>query len=479
VRRGAGFVAEAAGEGAGGDQGVPGERRHVERLVQSLQRPGSGGGEVGAAPGGRWHGEVDELGLAAVAVGRDHRAPRERGGHLCAVVTADDVEAEVKARRDARAGQHVAFVDEEDVRIHLDRGELGSEGVGVGPVGRRAAPVEQPGVGEGEGAGADRHHAGAVGGGPPQGVEQRRRRGLIGRAITGDYNRVRSLDDADAVLDRDVEPARAAHRAGLDRGEGEVVSGRAEVPEEVRRRGEIEHPDALQNHGHDSVRRHWQDSSGQCHFCHWRDRWAAVIVVGMEQVQILIYDGADELDAIAPFEILAGAGFAVELVSLDPVPAIRAAHGLSLTPSRVLGPAPELLVVPGGSWVSRAPQGAWAEVQRDVMPAAIAERHAAGSVVASVCTGAMLLAASGMLRGRPAVTHRAAIEALAAAGAEVRPDARVVDDGDVLTAGGVTSAIDMALHVIWRERGPEAARAGARRLEHVPGGKVVEVLRAA
>jgi transcriptional regulator GlxA family with amidase domain len=199
----------------------------------------------------------------------------------------------------------------------------------------------------------------------------------------------------------------------------------------------------------------------------------------MEQVQILIYDGADELDVVAPFEILAAAGFAVELVSLDPTPIIRTAHGLSLSPSRFLGPAPELLVVPGGSWISRAPEGAWAEVQRGVMPAAIAERHAAGSVVAGVCTGAMLLAASGMLRGRPAITHRAAIEDLRQTGAEVHPDARVVDDGDVLTAGGVTSAIDMALHIVWRERGPKAARAGARRIEHVSSGPVVEVLRAA
>lgn len=199
----------------------------------------------------------------------------------------------------------------------------------------------------------------------------------------------------------------------------------------------------------------------------------------MEQVQILIYDGADELDVVAPFEILAAAGFDVELVSLDPAPIVRTAHGLSLSPSRFLGPAPELLVVPGGSWISRGSQGAWAEVQRGVMPAAIAERHAAGSVVAGVCTGAMLLAASGMLRGRPAVTHRAALEELAAAGVEVHRDARVVDDGDVLTAGGVTSAIDMALHIVWRERGPKAARAGAQRIEHVSAGPVVEVMRAA
>lgn len=197
----------------------------------------------------------------------------------------------------------------------------------------------------------------------------------------------------------------------------------------------------------------------------------------MEQVQILIYDGVDELDAVAPYEILAAAGFEVELVSLDPSPIIRAAHGLSLTPNRFLGPAPDLLVVPGGGWLTKAPQGAWAEVQNGVMPAAIAERHAAGSVIAGVCTGVMLLAASGMLRNRPAVTHQAALEDLLAAGAEVHPDGRVVDDGDVLTAGGVTAAIDLALHIVRRERGAGAAQAGARRIEHVAQGPVVEVLR--
>jgi transcriptional regulator GlxA family with amidase domain len=132
----------------------------------------------------------------------------------------------------------------------------------------------------------------------------------------------------------------------------------------------------------------------------------------------------------------------------------------------VLDPAPELLVVPGGAWASRAPQGAWAEVRRGVIPAAIAERHAAGSVVAGVCTGVMLLAASGMLRGRPAVTHRVALEELREAGADLRPEARVVDDGDVLSAGGVTSAIDLALHIVERERGEEAAAVGARRIEY-------------
>jgi transcriptional regulator GlxA family with amidase domain len=197
----------------------------------------------------------------------------------------------------------------------------------------------------------------------------------------------------------------------------------------------------------------------------------------MEQVQILIYDGLDELDAIAPFEILAAAGFDVELVTVvQQTWSVQTAHGALIHPHGALGPAPELLVVPGGAWASRAANGAWGEVKRGVLPAVIAERHHAGSAVAGVCTGVMLMAASGMLRGRPAVTHRVALEELREFGADVRPEARVVDDGDVLSAGGVTSAIDLALHLVERERGKDAAAAGARRIEHERRGPVLATL---
>lgn len=193
----------------------------------------------------------------------------------------------------------------------------------------------------------------------------------------------------------------------------------------------------------------------------------------MQLVQILLYAGVDELDVIGPFEILAAAGLPTELVTLDGAGPVATAHGISLTPHGALAPAPELLVVPGGNWATRAPHGAWAEVQRGELPAVIAERHAAGSTVAAVCTGVMLLAASGMLDGRPAVTHRAALEDLRAAGADVHPEARVIDDGDVLTAGGVTSGLDLALHIVARELGEQAARAGAERIEHQPRGPLL------
>ncbi|RDH79791.1 DJ-1/PfpI family protein [Mycolicibacterium moriokaense] len=179
-----------------------------------------------------------------------------------------------------------------------------------------------------------------------------------------------------------------------------------------------------------------------------------------------MFDGLDELDVVAPFEILASAGYPVELVTLQPCDAVTAAHGMTLNPDGVLGPRPDLLIVPGGRWASKLSDSAWGEAQRGAIPSAIAQRHAAGSRIAGVCTGAMLIAAGGILRGRPAVTHRSALDDLRDFGAQVHPEARVVDDGDVLTSAGVTSGIDLALHLIELDRGRDAALAEAARIEH-------------
>jgi transcriptional regulator GlxA family with amidase domain len=182
-------------------------------------------------------------------------------------------------------------------------------------------------------------------------------------------------------------------------------------------------------------------------------------------IEILIYEGFDELDAIGPFEVLAPVH--PRLVTLEPADTITASHGLEITPHGVLSAIPEVLIVPGGGWAARNEQvGAYAEYLRGAIPTAIAERHARGSIVASVCTGAMLLARAGILTGRPAVTHHVALEDLRAAGADLRADARWVDDGDVLTAGGVTSGIDLALHLLERLQGSEAAEEAERVLEH-------------
>ena len=190
-------------------------------------------------------------------------------------------------------------------------------------------------------------------------------------------------------------------------------------------------------------------------------------------IQVLLYDGFDELDAIGPYEILHGAGIPTEYATVDGAERITASHGTVIVPPATLAEKPDLLVVPGGGWRTRNETGTWGEYIRGVIPEAIAQRHAAGSTVASVCTGAMLLAKAGILDGRPAVTHWAALEDLRNDGADVREDARVVDDGDVLTAGGVTSGLDLALHLLERYKGAESAQFAARLLEHEPVGTVL------
>ena len=174
--------------------------------------------------------------------------------------------------------------------------------------------------------------------------------------------------------------------------------------------------------------------------------------------EVLVYPGFDELDALAPWEVLSGLAKAREdldaaLVSLDGAGPVRASHGAIITPHRALSARPEVIIVPGGGWNDDAPEGARAEARRGELPAALRARHEAGSLIASVCTGAMLLAAAGLLDGRPAITHHLAIDDLRAAGARV-VHARVVDDGDIVTAGGVTSGLDLALHLVERHFGP-------------------------
>ncbi|HXD67625.1 MAG TPA: DJ-1/PfpI family protein [Solirubrobacteraceae bacterium] len=207
--------------------------------------------------------------------------------------------------------------------------------------------------------------------------------------------------------------------------------------------------------------------------------------------EVLVFDGFDDLDAIAPLEILTAAGFPTRVVR----PAghgttVHSAHGLMLHVDGELAAAfdvscaeatageapcdeatPALVLVPGGGWLDAA-SGVRDQCEGP-LPAALAARHDAGAVMASVCTGAMLLARAGLLSGRPAVTNRNALDDLAAAGADVRRGARVVDDGSVVTAGGPAAGIDLAIRLVARFAGEEAARDAAERVEHEPVGPVL------
>ncbi|MDQ3408813.1 MAG: DJ-1/PfpI family protein [Actinomycetota bacterium] len=186
---------------------------------------------------------------------------------------------------------------------------------------------------------------------------------------------------------------------------------------------------------------------------------------------VVIFPAFDDLDAFGPFEVLAnarlgGADIAVRLVTLHPAQTVPTSHGATVVPHGALDgeSAPNLLVIPGGGWNDSAQTGARAEA-RGELPAAIARLHAGGTTIASVCTGAGIVAAAGLLDGREAATHHRAREELRERGVEV-VDARVVDDGDVLSAGGVTAGIDLALWLVERSFGAGLADAIAREMEH-------------
>jgi transcriptional regulator GlxA family with amidase domain len=188
------------------------------------------------------------------------------------------------------------------------------------------------------------------------------------------------------------------------------------------------------------------------------------------QIDIVLYDGFDELDALAPYEVfrsaaVLGAHIRAELVGAHGAGTITADHGARL----VVAPGPsddcDMVLVPGGGWNTRSDVGAWGEAQRGDLPARLAALHASGKTVASVCTGALLLASAGITTGRPATTHHSAVEDLRASGANVI-SARVVDDGDVITAGGVTSGIDLALLIVERQAGSDITDQVAREIEY-------------
>ncbi|WP_418276638.1 DJ-1/PfpI family protein [Isoptericola jiangsuensis] len=187
-------------------------------------------------------------------------------------------------------------------------------------------------------------------------------------------------------------------------------------------------------------------------------------------VGILVFDDAEELDVVGPFEVLAewmehsDLKVHVSTFSRDG-DGVRLAKGMRMVPAHSaddVGPL-HLLVHPGG-WGARALMAdpahlEWLRLVRAQTP-----------VVASVCTGSLVLAAAGLLAGRPATTHHHHYDELAQVDPSVVIDteARFVDDGDVVTSAGVSAGIDMALHLVARLESDVVARTVRAALQYDP-----------
>ena len=187
-------------------------------------------------------------------------------------------------------------------------------------------------------------------------------------------------------------------------------------------------------------------------------------------IGIFVFDEAEELDVVGPFEVFSAwtehsaIKPHVSTFSVDGL-GVRLANGLRLVPARSsddVGPL-HLLVYPGG-WGTRTLLAdhehlEWLRHMRVQTP-----------VIASVCTGALVLAAAGLLAGRPATTHQDNYDDLAEIDSSVIIDteARFVDDGDVVTSAGVSAGIDMALHLVARMESPDVARTVRHAIQYDP-----------
>jgi len=181
------------------------------------------------------------------------------------------------------------------------------------------------------------------------------------------------------------------------------------------------------------------------------------------KIVILLYEGFTALDAIGPYEVLRSVpGWEVEFVASQQGEVRTDSGAVGLTADRSMEEvdAPEIVLVPGGI-------GTREKMADEEILAWLRRVDETSKWTTSVCTGSLLLAAAGLLEGKRATGHWAWLEPLKEFGADP-VGGRFVEDGKVITAAGVTAGIDMALHLVAREVGPEVAQAIQLGIEYDP-----------
>ena len=181
------------------------------------------------------------------------------------------------------------------------------------------------------------------------------------------------------------------------------------------------------------------------------------------QVAVLLYDRFTALDAVGPYDVLGRIpGAQVTFVAAEPGPVRTEQRSLALVADAPMReyPHPDIVVVPGGF-------GTRDLLEDEEILGWLREAHEQTKWTTSVCTGSLLLAAADILDGLEATTHWLARDELAALGAVPVPD-RVVRQGKIVTAAGVSSGIDMALHLAALEAGDTVAQAIQLGIEYDP-----------
>jgi transcriptional regulator GlxA family with amidase domain len=180
------------------------------------------------------------------------------------------------------------------------------------------------------------------------------------------------------------------------------------------------------------------------------------------RIAVAIYEDFTALDVIGPYEVLAGLpDVELDFLATSAGP-IRSDNGLIVTPTATPEslPDPDIMLIGGSS----KPFG---PLQDEALLAWVRQASDSATWMASVCTGALVYGAAGVIKGRKATTHWAAREALPAMGVEMSTD-RVVFDGNFVSGAGVSAGIDMALSLAARIYGDETAKAVQLAIEYDP-----------
>jgi transcriptional regulator GlxA family with amidase domain len=181
------------------------------------------------------------------------------------------------------------------------------------------------------------------------------------------------------------------------------------------------------------------------------------------KIALLLYEGMAPLDAIGPYEVMRNVpGWEVQTVAREKGEVRDEPSTLGLVADHALAEvtAPDVLLVPGGD-------GKRPLMQDEEVLDWLREVDRATKWTTSVCTGSLLLGAAGLLEGKRATGHWLYLEQLRELGAEP-VGGRYVEDGKTMTAAGVSAGIDMALHLVGREAGPEVAQAVQLGIEYDP-----------
>jgi len=188
------------------------------------------------------------------------------------------------------------------------------------------------------------------------------------------------------------------------------------------------------------------------------------------RIAIAVFEGAEELDFVGPWEVLAAWRYLHEdevevFLVADTLDPVACAKGMRVLADRTWDDAGEIdvLVYPGG-------KGTRPQLGNEAIRARLRGLRDSGTLMTSVCTGSLVYADAGLLDGKPAATYHTAFGELLPLGREIeaRPDDRFVDAGEVITAAGVSAGIDMALHLVGRLHSLERAREVRRYIQYDP-----------